>query len=195
MKTADAPNIGPGGDEPGGPGQPYALALSETEVTRYQRMAERARVAEAYLWQRAGIVAGAQVADVGCGPGALLPALSGAVGPTGRVIAVDADPRAVAAAKSLVAAGGLANVTVRQGRADRTGLPAESCDVVILRHVLAHNGGGEDVIVAHLATLLCPRWLPVSGRCRWHRDPDGARGRRPGGPPAAIPHLPRRAGQ
>ena len=45
-------------------------------------MAEQARVAESDLWQRARIVAGAQVADVGCGPGALLPALSDAVAPT-----------------------------------------------------------------------------------------------------------------
>jgi len=167
MKTADVPNIGPGGDELGESGQPYALALSEAEVTRYQRMAERARVAEADLWQRAGIVAGAQVADVGCGPGALLPALSGVVGPTGRVIAVDADPRAVAPAPALVVASGLANVTVRQGRANRTGLPAASCDVVMLRHVLAHNGGSDDGIVAHLVTLLRP------GGCLYLVDADG----------------------
>ena len=102
MKTADVPNIGPGGDAPGEPDQPYALALSEPEVTRYQRMAERARVAEADLWQRAGIVAGPQVADVGCGPGPLLPALSDVVGPTGRVIAIDADPRAVDTATALM---------------------------------------------------------------------------------------------
>jgi SAM-dependent methyltransferase len=167
METADAPNIGPVEDEPRGPGQPYALALSATEVTRYQHMAERARIVEADLWQRAGIVAGAQVADVGCGPGALLPALSGAVGPTGRVIAIEADPRAVATARALVAASGLANVTVRQGHADRTGLPAASCDVVMLRHVLAHNGGREDRIIAHLATLLRP------GGCLYLVDADG----------------------
>ena len=136
METADASDIGPVGDEPRGPDQPYALALSDTEVTRYQRMAERARITEADLWQRAGIVEGAQVADVGCRPGALLPALAGAVGPTGRVVVIDADPRAVATARAVVAASGLANVTVRQGRADRTGRPPESCDVVMLRHVL-----------------------------------------------------------
>jgi SAM-dependent methyltransferase len=167
METANTPNSGPVKDEPGGSDQSYALALSATEVTRYQQMAERARVAEADLWQRAGIVAGAQVADVGCGPGALLPALAGAVGPTGRVIAIDADPRALAAARALVAASGQANVTVRQGRADWTGLDAASCDVVMLRHVLAHNGGGEDVIVAHLGTLLRP------GGCLYLVDADG----------------------
>lgn len=167
METANTPNSGPVEDEPEGPDRSYALALSAIEVTRYQQMAERARMAEADLWQRAGIVAGAQVADVGCGPGALLHALAGAVGPTGRVIAIDAAPRAVAAARAFVTASGQANITVRQGRADRTGLPAASCDVVMLRHVLAHNGGGEEGIVTHLATLLRP------GGCLYLVDADG----------------------
>jgi hypothetical protein len=37
----------------------------------------------------------------------------------------------------------------------------------MLRHVLAHNGGSEDVIVAHLATLLRP------GGCLYLVDADG----------------------
>jgi SAM-dependent methyltransferase len=146
----------------------YALALDEAEVARYRLMAEQARQAEADLWQRAGIVPGAQVADVGCGPGAMLPALADAVGPDGAVTAIDADPGAVAAAGALVAAAGLANVTVREGRADRTGLAPASCDVVMLRHVLAHNGGSEDAIVAHLAGLLRP------GGCLYLVDSDGS---------------------
>jgi SAM-dependent methyltransferase len=146
----------------------YALALDEAEVARYRLMAEQARQAEADLWRRAGIVPGAQVADVGCGPGAMLPALADAVGPDGAVTAIDADPGAVAAAGALVAAAGLANVTVREGRADRTGLAPASCDVVMLRHVLAHNGGSEDAIVAHLAGLLRP------GGCLYLVDSDGS---------------------
>jgi SAM-dependent methyltransferase len=134
----------------------YALELDEAEVARYRMMAEQARAAEADLWELAGIGPGAAVADVGCGPGAMLPALSAAVAPEGRVAAVDADPAAVAAARALVAAAGLANVTVAEGRAERTGLAARSLDTVMLRHVLAHNGGAEDAIVAHLATLLRP---------------------------------------
>ncbi len=82
-------------------------------------MAEQARADEADLWELAGIGPGARVADVGCGPGAMLPALSAAVGPDGRVHAVDADPAAVAAASALVAAAGLA--TSRSPRAGPTG--------------------------------------------------------------------------
>jgi SAM-dependent methyltransferase len=159
VTTADSPSGPPAGG--------YALALGEAEVARYRLMAEQARTAEADLWQRAGIVEGARVADVGCGPGALLPALAGAVAPTGRVAAVDADPGAVAAAGALVAAAGLPGVTVQVGRADRTGLEPGAWDVVMLRHVLAHNGGSEDAIVAHLATLLRP------GGCLYLVDVDG----------------------
>ena len=148
------------------PDRRYPLELDQTEVERYRTMAEAARQAEADLWEPAGIVAGARVADVGCGPGAMLAALAAAVGPDGRVTAVDADPEAVAAATALVAAAGLANVAVREGRADATGLEAGSLDVVMLRHVLAHNGGAEDVIVAHLATLLRP------GGCLYLVDAD-----------------------
>jgi hypothetical protein len=47
------------------PNRRYSLELDQTEVERYRTMAEAARQAEADLWERAGIVAGAQVADVG----------------------------------------------------------------------------------------------------------------------------------
>ena len=120
---------------------------------------------EADLWRQAGIVAGARVADVGCGPGALLPALADAVGPTGRVTGVDADPAAVVAARAYTADRG--PVSVREGRAEETGLPPAAFDVVMLRHVLAHNGGREGVIVEHLSTLLRP------GGCLYLLDIDG----------------------
>ena len=155
------------GGPPDSEGGRYALRLDEGEVERYRMMAEQARAAEADLWELAGIGPGARVADVGCGPGAMLPALSGAVGPDGRVQAVDADPSAVAAARALAEAAGLENVEVTEGRADRTGLEPGSLDVVMLRHVLAHNGGAEDAIVAHLATLARP------GGCVYLADVDG----------------------
>ena len=145
----------------------YALELDPGEVERYRMMAEQARAAEADLWDLAGIGPGASVADVGCGPGAMLPALSAAVGAEGRVQAVDADPEAVAAATALVAAAGLGNVSVAQARADHTGLAPGSLDVAMVRHVLAHNGGAEDAIVAHLATLVRP------GGCLYLVDSDG----------------------
>jgi len=132
----------------------YTLALSEEERMRYRMMATYAQTNEADLWASAGIVAGASVADVGCGPGAMLTALAATVGVAGRVDGVDADPGAVADATVEVADHPHARVAV--GRAEATGLPEASYDVVVCRHVLAHNGQQEQQIVNHLASRTRP---------------------------------------
>ena len=134
----------------------YALRLSEGELARYALMADTARRSEAELWTRAGIVPEASVGDIGCGPGALFSALAGAVGPSGHVTGVDGDPAAVAQARAMVESAGWSNVEVRSGRAEDTGLEPASLDVVMMRHVLAHNGPTEAAIVNHLATLVRP---------------------------------------
>jgi SAM-dependent methyltransferase len=134
----------------------YALELDPAEIERYRMMAQLARESEADLWQAAGLAPGATVADVGCGPGALLPALVDSVGEQGRVHAVDGNAAAVGQAQALVAANGWDNVTVGVATADATGLEPGAYDVVMMRHVLAHNGPREQAIVDHLATLAKP---------------------------------------
>jgi SAM-dependent methyltransferase len=156
----------------------YALRLSEAEVVRYRMMAEQARVAEGALWQQAGITTGAHVADIGCGPGAVLPVLAEVVGPTGSVSAVDGDADAVAAARALVTSAGLKNVEVRHGAADATGLEPASFDAITMRHVLAHNAPTEQAIVDHLATLVRP------GGCVYLLDIDAHAMRTRGADPA-----------
>lgn len=135
----------------------YSLALTEEEVARYRFMAQRARQYEADLWANVGIVAGARVADIGCGPGLVLLELADVVGPTGHVAGVDREPDAVAHAQQMVADAGLGNVVVRQGPATATGLEPGSFDVVNVRQVLAHNTAAErTAIVAHALDLLRP---------------------------------------
>lgn len=134
----------------------YALVLSDLEVERYRSMAELARQAESRQWAAIGIGPGATVADVGCGPGAVSTSVAGMVGPDGHVWAVDQDPHALATAAQLAAKLGLTNVRCQVGRADGTGLPSSAADVAMMRHVLAHNGGREQAIVDHLATLVRP---------------------------------------
>ncbi|HSK61323.1 MAG TPA: methyltransferase domain-containing protein, partial [Actinomycetospora sp.] len=134
----------------------YALRLSADELARYRLMAQWAREREADLWELAGIRPGARVVDVGCGPGAMLPALAEWVGPHGAVAGVDADPEAVAAARAVLAAAGVHRAGVVRGRADATGLPEGSFDVAVMRHVLAHNGGAEQRIITHLGRLVRP---------------------------------------
>lgn len=134
----------------------YALKLSELEQGRYRFMAESAARMEADLWARAGVREGASIADVGCGPGAVSAVLGEMVGPTGSVRAVDQNPEAVEAARATAAQAGLANVTAQVGEADSTGLEPGSVDLVMIRHVLAHNGGREQAVVDHAATLVRP---------------------------------------
>ena len=134
----------------------YTLAVSQAEVQRYRLMAAQGVALEADLWQQAGIVAGAAVADVGCGPAAAAVELAIAVGPTGTVAAVERDDAALHAAEAVIAAANVANVRLVKGDATATGLDADSFDVVVMRHVLAHNGGVERRIVDHLATLVRP---------------------------------------
>lgn len=134
----------------------YALKLSEAELARYQVMAEAAARMERELWEAAGIAAGAVVADVGCGPGAVSVVLAELVGPAGRVLAVDRDIEAVEAARAAATRVGADNLSVQVGEADDTGIPAGTVDAVMVRHVLAHNGPRERAIVAHAATLVRP---------------------------------------
>jgi SAM-dependent methyltransferase len=129
----------------------YALVLSEDERRRYRLMAETAHTEEAALWSAAGVCAGAAVADIGCGPGAVLRLLAQEVGPGGRADGVDNAPGTVTAGADEV--GDLPQATVRRGEATATGLPAGGYDVVMCRHVLAHNGGREADIVRHLTQL------------------------------------------
>jgi SAM-dependent methyltransferase len=65
-----------------------------------------------------------------------------------------AEARAAAAAE--IEAAGLRNTRVLEGRADASGLPPASQDVVMVRHVLFHTGAGAQAAVDHLGTLLRP---------------------------------------
>jgi ubiquinone/menaquinone biosynthesis C-methylase UbiE len=134
----------------------YALVVSDSEISRYMMMAERAQAFEADLWDRAGIVAGATIADVGCGPAAVSIRMGSVVGPSGRVYGVEPDEAALVAARQLVAKAEIDNVELRHGNGSDTGLEPGSVDVAVMRHVLAHNGRIEQELVDHLSRLVRP---------------------------------------
>ncbi|MGI9085400.1 MAG: class I SAM-dependent methyltransferase [Aeromicrobium sp.] len=134
----------------------YTLELSEPERMRYRMMAGLARENEADLWACAGIVQGSRVADVGCGPGAVLTEIAQIVGPEGTVVGVEPGEPARAAAREELDSLGLDHVEVREGNGETTGLDPGAWDCVMMRHVLTHTGDGAERIVAHLATLLAP---------------------------------------
>jgi SAM-dependent methyltransferase len=132
----------------------YTLAVSDAEIGRYRMMAQQALVQEAAQLAVAGVTEGAVVADVGSGPAAMSVELGRLVGPSGLVVAVEREEQALAAAGQLVEQSGLTNVEVRQGTATDTGLPERAFDIAMMRHVLAHNGGDEQRIVDHVASLV-----------------------------------------
>jgi ubiquinone/menaquinone biosynthesis C-methylase UbiE len=134
----------------------YTLVISEGEVARYRLMAELAKAEETDAWAKAGITTDAVIADVGCGPAAMSVVMAETVGPTGRVIGVERDPESLTHARQVVGSANVSNVELREGEATATGIEPGSVDVVVMRHVLAHNGGREQDIVDHLASLLKP---------------------------------------
>ena len=133
----------------------YTFRLDEAEIDRFRAMAANAERHERALWQRAGIVEGASVVDLGCGPGALLPLLATLVGSQGMVVGVDNDPVAAATARQVADSLDVAtHVVCADGAA--TGLPAGAADVVMCRNVLVHYGPRVGEFLAHAATLLRP---------------------------------------
>lgn len=83
-----------------------------------------------------GVVPGAVVLDLGCGPGADLPAFADAVGPHGTVIGLDQDPAALQQARARTTA--LPTVGVCRGDVHATGLADRSVDRVHTDRVLQH---------------------------------------------------------
>ncbi|MHB8513132.1 MAG: cyclic nucleotide-binding domain-containing protein [Actinomycetota bacterium] len=134
----------------------YTLSLNEGERLRFHKMAEHAAFAESDAWARAGIIPGARIADVGCGPGAMTVRLASIVGPNGRVDAVDRDLEALANAEACVKEAEVSNVRFFTGEAVATGLEPGMYDAVMMRHVLLHNCPDIPIILEHVITLLKP---------------------------------------
>ena len=135
----------------------YTYQLSDAERARYRAIAAHALAREGTLWTAAGIVPGARVADLGCGPGTFLADLAERVGSLGRVAGVDDAEEAVRAAGALIEQLDLGRrVDVVRARIEDTGLAAGSSDVAFMRNVLVHNGHSLNVILQHIAALLRP---------------------------------------
>ena len=85
---------------------------------------------------------GQVVADIGAGPGYFTKRLARAVGTSGHVYAVDAEPGILDVLRDRVAAARLTNVTPVLGRGDDPLLPASSCDLAIIVDTYHHFADG-----------------------------------------------------
>jgi ubiquinone/menaquinone biosynthesis C-methylase UbiE len=81
---------------------------------------------------------GMTVADVGAGDGKYSVVLARGVGPGGRVYATEVDRADIDKIASRAQDEGLRNVKTVVGSQDDTGLPAGSCDAILLRLVYHH---------------------------------------------------------
>jgi ubiquinone/menaquinone biosynthesis C-methylase UbiE len=113
----------------------YLMRLAESDLGRaYKSLAV----------SRLGIQPGDVVLDLGCGPGADLPAFAQAAGGDGRVIGVDSDPGAITQARARTAS--LPQVEVVQADVHALDLPAASVDRVHTDRVLQHVASPEAVL-------------------------------------------------
>jgi ubiquinone/menaquinone biosynthesis C-methylase UbiE len=106
------------------------------------------------ILKEVGIKPGFQVLDFGCGPGGYILPLAKLTGMSGKIYALDINPSAVQAVKSLATKHQLTNITtILSGGA--TGLPDFSINVVLLYDVF-HHLSQTDVILAELHRVLKP---------------------------------------
>lgn len=150
---------------------------TDTERRRLDLQAELYGGLSAWTLGALGLGPGQQVADLGCGTGALLPLMAERVGPAGHVIGVDRDGGLLAAAREQVTP----YPWVELVEADAlTYAPDEPFDVVHCRLVLLHQPAPQE-FVAHMVALTRP-----GGRVAAQDvDADG-----PTGAPAVLCHPP-----
>ena len=117
----------------------FEEAFEETRPADYllrHAASDLGRAYKALAVAELAVIPGDVVVDLGCGPGADLPALAEAVGGDGRVIGIDSDPDAVRQAWDRTAA--LPQVEVSVGDIQALGLPAAGADRAHTERVLQH---------------------------------------------------------
>jgi SAM-dependent methyltransferase len=139
--------------DPAGPAATAGDTAGDYVLGTHAEELERLRVQHA-LWRpiveaaldRAGLTAGAQVLDLGAGPGFVAQDLARRVGPQGRVLALEHSPVYVAAGQALAAQAGLPQLTVQQHDLLRDPLPSGRFDLAWMRWVAMFLGDLEPLL-------------------------------------------------
>lgn len=126
--------------------------------------------------RRLGIRRGLVVADIGAGDGYYVARLAPRVGSTGKVLAVDIEPRYLADLRKRVATAGWTNVEVITGAPHDPKLPPNGVDVALLIHMY-HEIEQPFGLLYHLALAMKPRGLvgivDLDGPTDQHGTPPG----------------------
>ncbi len=125
----------------------YLAKLEDPERLAWQKPDE----VVAALGLRPGDVA----CDVGVGPGYFALRIARAVGPSGRVHAIDVEPRMLEILARRVADAGLANVTPLLAAEDELALPPEPCAAILTVDTF-HHFPDRPAALARLASRLAP---------------------------------------
>lgn len=164
---ADAPARGPAHHEPAVPSVPGPDDVPPTHfegreiaqtmswlgaawLTRPERDAEEDATA---LHEALGLRPGQTACDMGAGSGYHTVRLARAVGPTGRVLAVDMQPRMLALLRERVAEAGLSNVEAIEATASDPRLPDGACDLILLVDVYHELAWPEPMLAAFRRAL------------------------------------------
>jgi ubiquinone/menaquinone biosynthesis C-methylase UbiE len=121
----------------------YPIERRAGEIERLRLQAEAMAADAAVMLERAGVGPGWRCVDLGCGPGGITGMLAGKVGPTGRVVGVDADPVFLEHARSEARSARLGHVEFIRGDAYDTNLPGGAFDLVHVRFVASTAGEPE----------------------------------------------------
>jgi ubiquinone/menaquinone biosynthesis C-methylase UbiE len=122
-------------------GRPIAHVMSHTGADWLDRLEREDEEAPSKAIALLSLRPGTTVADVGAGSGYMTAKLARAVGPTGRVFAVDIQPEMIALIDARVKREGLTNVTSVLGEPDDPKLADGSVDLELMvdvYHELAH---------------------------------------------------------
>src|SRR3954451_24388649 len=131
----------------------YLLSSDNAEMQRLRLQARVWESAAVDFFSTLDIRPGWTALDLGCGAMGVLRPLSQSVGETGRVVGIDSDATQLAGARSFVAEAGLRNVSIDEGNAFDTGLPAGHFDLVHARFLFAPVGRDAELLNEMLRIL------------------------------------------
>lgn len=140
---------------PTGNASEYLLTSNAAEMQRLRLQAQVWEPAAAEFLATLNISPGSKALDLGCGAMGVLAPLSRLVGATGTVVGLDSDATQLAAARSFVDEAMLANVSIVEGDAFNTGLPAGDFDLVHVRFLFAPVGRDAELL-AEMLRLVRP---------------------------------------
>ncbi|HEX9050937.1 MAG TPA: class I SAM-dependent methyltransferase [Anaeromyxobacter sp.] len=125
----------------------YLARLEDPERAAWQKPDEVVRAL--------GLREGAVACDLGAGPGVFALRLARAVGPRGRVHAIDVEPRMLEILRARVREAGLSNVNAILAPGGEPALPPEPCDAILVVNTFHHFPEGAAAL-RRLAGALAP---------------------------------------